>query len=248
MDLNNIETQRAGRYFLPIEYTSRTQASTLEETVGTYWTAERLRTSESYQYDVYRMAYEYINCENRLSMLLDVGCGPARKHKFFSTHSRTPHITLVDQATVRGLALEALPNGEFHEADLEDPKVILPVDFDVVICADVIEHLLNPTPCIDFLKTCVKPDGLIIISTPDRDRLYGKRRLTPGHPCHVREWNTAELSSYLKSCGLEVVRQEIVHQKRTSLLRRTTDPILDRLGFRVQSFSCQVAVCRSGRD
>lgn len=39
--------------------------------------------------------------------------------------------------------------------------------YDVIICADVLEHLVNPGEVLDFLKTKLKKDGVILISIPN---------------------------------------------------------------------------------
>lgn len=59
---------------------------------------------------------------------------------------------------------------EFYTFDIEKsgwPKKLSNKKFDVIILADVIEHLKNPKPLISSLKDLLKKEGLIIASTPN---------------------------------------------------------------------------------
>jgi hypothetical protein len=67
---------------------------------------------------------------------------------------------------------------------------------DLVICADVIEHVLDPDELIEFLKG-IRPQFLIL-STPDRDLMYGGRHWgPPTNETHIREWNFDEFHRYI---------------------------------------------------
>lgn len=39
--------------------------------------------------------------------------------------------------------------------------------YNVIICADVLEHLVNPDLVLDFLKTKLKKDGILLVSIPN---------------------------------------------------------------------------------
>lgn len=67
---------------------------------------------------------------------------------------------------------------------------------DMIICADVIEHVENP----DELLQCLKAAGAkaYIFSTPDRDLVRGIGNLgPPDNPCHVREWSMPEFQELI---------------------------------------------------
>lgn len=67
--------------------------------------------------------------------------------------------------------------------------------FDLVICADVIEHIPDPDQVLDLIEKC-RPK-VAVISTPDRSLL--KRGLSgpPGNKAHVREWDFEEFAMYI---------------------------------------------------
>ena len=67
---------------------------------------------------------------------------------------------------------------------------------ELVICADVIEHLQNP----DVIVEAIKKSGakIAVISTPDRSLIPGGMSGPPRNPHHVREWTMKEFDSYLR--------------------------------------------------
>lgn len=68
---------------------------------------------------------------------------------------------------------------------------------DIVICADVIEHLLDPLPLLRKLGTARAHS--IFLSTPALDLLadrgWSPRLGPPANDCHVNEWTTEEFGN-----------------------------------------------------
>jgi 2-polyprenyl-3-methyl-5-hydroxy-6-metoxy-1,4-benzoquinol methylase len=57
---------------------------------------------------------------------------------------------------------------QFIVADLQEQKLPLSHNyFDVLLCADVLEHLQDPWASLEYLKIFLKPDGLLIVSLPN---------------------------------------------------------------------------------
>ena len=240
---NRQKNKLDGNWCLRPDYISRSESATLEkEEMGSYWTPERLAASLSYQYDVYRIAYKLAARVKGVASILDVGCGPARKHSLFSDVTRN-EITLVDQQSVKEVASRYLPSAEFHSVDLETANLDLQKKFDIVVCADVVEHLVDPNACIAFIKRHTKKDGFSLISTPDRERLYGPEQITSGHPCHVREWSFSEFAAFIHERDLKIVRHIILGQQKTSAPKWGIKTELEMLGVRDPDFSCQLAIC-----
>jgi len=70
---------------------------------------------------------------------------------------------------------------------------------DLVICADVIEHVLEPNIFVNWIKNLGAKD--FIFSTPQRDLLNPVKHPTNGPPAnkyHIREWNFWEFNAYLR--------------------------------------------------
>jgi ubiquinone/menaquinone biosynthesis C-methylase UbiE len=45
--------------------------------------------------------------------------------------------------------------------------------FDIIICAEVLEHVLNPFNAVDELNRILKPQGKVFVSTPFNFRIHG---------------------------------------------------------------------------
>ncbi len=207
-----------------------------------YWDAGRLKSAASYQYDVYAAAARLAR-ERSLKTLLDVGSGPPVKLRELMPAGLD--ICLVDQPNTAQHAAELLPGAQFFSANLEGDFPAIGRTFDLVLCADVIEHLVDPDPCLDFMRRHLAPQGLLLISTPERETLRGKDCTHSPHPMHVREWSFGEFSRYLASRNLDVVAHLMLPQQRTSPARKALGRLMSALGRPPAWYSCQLAICRA---
>jgi SAM-dependent methyltransferase len=60
----------------------------------------------------------------------------------------------------------------FPEFDLCNPPTELPGPFDLVICEQVLEHVLDPLTAVNTLRRLCKRDGHVFVSTPFLVRLH----------------------------------------------------------------------------
>lgn len=74
----------------------------------------------------------------------------------------------------------------------------------VLICCDVIEHLVYPEQLLRMLKQGLDGGGaVLLLSTPERNLTRGRGHLgPPPNPAHVREWATDELQRFMDAEGL----------------------------------------------
>jgi len=101
------------------------------------------------------------NGENKI---LDIGCGEGKTLLELKKQSKAQYIVGVD---VRPLGQEKSLDG-FFNIDIEHSD--LPYSdgfFDVIICADVLEHLIDPWETIRRLKKYLKSGGYLIASIPN---------------------------------------------------------------------------------
>lgn len=99
------------------------------------------------------------------------------------------------------------------EGDLEEPTLLqLPKHaFDVVLCMDVIEHLINRAQLLRYIRQWLTPDGFLILSTPNiahlsirwkllfGDFTYGPRGILD--ETHVHFFTKKTLTQVLKQSG-----------------------------------------------
>lgn len=143
-----------------------------------------------------------MNCRQ---VVLDLGCGDGALLSRLSEQSRMA--IGVDLSEV-GLALAQhhLPRSPLVNSDV----VFLPFKagvFDLALCADVIEHVVDPSRLVSEIHRVLKPDGSIVLSTPNRlspvkiaRRLVG-RADARSDSRHVHEFSLAELKCILQREG-----------------------------------------------
>ncbi|NND50337.1 MAG: exopolysaccharide biosynthesis protein, partial [Rhizobiales bacterium] len=81
---------------------------------------------------------------------------------------------------------------------------------DIVICADVVEHIPNPDRLMDFLARLHFKK--LILSTPERGLMYDCDHSGPPlNPHHCREWTMVEFWTYV-SGWFDIERHEITNR------------------------------------
>ncbi len=138
--------------------------------------------------------------------IIDIGCGHARKLVALAPEFG---IIGVDYGPNIAHCRKSYGDGVWLEADFEVP-LPLPIpnavlSDSVVVCSDVIEHMIDPLPLLALLKQLVKSAAAVVLSTPDRDRTYGAGHFGPSpNHAHTREWTADELGRLLKHAGFDV--------------------------------------------
>ena len=232
------------KYFLKEGYLCNDGAQTLDVApTDRYWTSERIELSSRYQHHVYLLAAQLAKNKN-YSTAMDLGCGPGTKAKTILSPA-FKKLILIDQQSSRKIVEQVIPQATFISADLEKCDITLDQKIDLIICADVVEHLYNPLPCLKFALNSIKPDGLVIFSTPERDYLRGKDCMNSPHSSHVREWNTEEFKQLLEYSGFKILRQLHLPPQKLSRIEDLMRILLQRYLKRSSWRSCQVAICRT---
>ena len=230
-------------FFIKKGYVCNNNALTYEtENIGTFWTDKRLKTSSKFQYHVYLLAAKLAK-SNQFKKVIDLGCGPATKTKNILAPI-TNEIILIDQPNCEALTKRIFPEARFISTNLEKCDIKWSYSADLIVCADVIEHLFDPMPCLKFAIDHLSPSGIAVFSTPERDILRGKDCMTSPHSAHVREWNRSEFKQLLEYSGFKVVKHSLVPAAKMpfyeEILWRSTKYLFAPSHWR----SCQVAICK----
>ena len=181
-------------YGLKADYTARLTPAYFEDT---------LPQSSLWQADVYRLAARLAR-QAGIKRLVDVGCGRGAKLAALSSEFEIVGLDYGDNITY---ARETYRSGQWLPCDFSS-QVLLPELFtdSIVICADVIEHMSDPTPLLATLRNAVEGAVYVLLSTPDRLRLYGYDHAgPPDNAAHTREWTNDELTNWLTQEGFPVV-------------------------------------------
>jgi len=163
-----------------------------------------------YQHFVYEIIADVIRTLPLRTSVLDIGCGyPYKLAKFVKP--LTSDITGVDERQPIEFSQANFHFGRWVESDLSDSSFSLDRKFNVIVCADVIEHVDDPNILLDIIRKHSYKSSTIIISTPERDNTRGLDHFGPSpNPTHVREWNQSEFVGYLKKQGFKVDTTHVV--------------------------------------
>lgn len=155
------------------------------------------KTDFIYQPDVYTLALTFMELGN-FEYIIDIGSGSGEKLKSFDKYK----IIAVDYSSNRKLLEKNISIHKFIDCNLETDFPLLTDDIiknSVIILSDVIEHLVSPEILLKNLARISHISNALLISTPDRDRIYGSNHFgPPSNKCHVREWNIDEFDTMLK--------------------------------------------------
>lgn len=189
--LHQLHLTRRGRYFVDPDV---------------HYTLKRSRTGSHMQ---------IVEAIRPGSRVLDLGCSqgllarPLRKHDV--------RVTGVDVEPPRRLD-EGME--EFFQRDLEQP-LDLPTGrvFDYVVCSDVIEHLRNRTELLRGVRRYLKPEGRLLISTPNVALWFYRLSLLVGRfeygprgvldETHVHLYTQSTFRRAVEKAGFRVVRERV---------------------------------------
>ncbi len=163
-------------------------------------------------------------------ILLDIGCFNGSKSVLLCQAARCNEAVGIDFLPEK--LVEARERGlQTLEADLntELPLPLPSQSFDIIVCSEVIEHLFSPDDLLDEMKRLLKPDGYILLTTPNlaswknrvalllgwqpfasevstRDR-YGNPLAVRGKPSgHIRLFTLRALLEMARAAGLRPSR------------------------------------------
>ncbi len=157
-----------------------------------------------------RLAHE------RPRSILDLGCSGGRLAEQLRGFGHT--VVGVDAVEVPGVRARV---NRFVQANLDEGIPVEAGDnFDVVLCADVIEHTRQPDVLLQEAKGRLSANGVLIASVPNFGHWYPRARVTLGafdydqrgilDRTHLRFFTRKSFVRLARKCGLHVRRVEPV--------------------------------------
>ena len=162
--------------------------------------------SDEGQKEVYQFCAQFMT-ENRLKKVVDIGCGSGYKLVNYLSEFETigvetePCFSLLNSKYPdKKWLISGEMEKSFNDYDLLKNN-------DVVLCCDVIEHIIDPDILLDYLISL--NSKYYIISTPCREILCKSDKYSssyikhwngpPKNTCHVREWTMGEFVGYISN-------------------------------------------------
>ncbi len=199
-------------YFIKPNYIANKSTETIESENKFFWTEDRILQSFYTRYYLFKNIKNLIE-KFKLRSILDIGCGPAY-NLMKILYPLCNEIYGIDQPRIINFCKKRYGITTFYADDIENSTLNINKNFDLIICTDVIEHLLNPDKLIDYIKKFSHSNTFLIITTPERDILRGKNCNFCPKPSHIREWNKYEFNKYLKSNGFRILYNNIIESFR----------------------------------
>jgi hypothetical protein len=163
----------------------------------------------------------------RVRRLVDIGCGRADG---LAPYAPEFALTGVDYGSNIAHAKGHHP-GNWITCNLEAEVPAVEFRQSVVICADVIEHLVDPMMLLATLTAAALEACAVIVSTPDRNRVYGHssgHSGPPGNPHHVREWAHSELVELARHLQWPLVWHGWTRSNNVDAYKHTSILVLSR--------------------
>ena len=154
--------------------------------------------TDGWQKEVYEFVRDFMK-EKGFQDVIDVGCGSGYKLVHVLGEFKTYGI---ETEPCLSLLKEWYPSRMWFDSGKceEDFQLFEELkEKDIVICSDVIEHIINPDKLVEFLQSLKAK--YYVISTPCREVLVRESGIPNGGPpfsdAHVREWTFEEFKMYL---------------------------------------------------
>ncbi len=132
------------------------------------------------------------------SYVLDAGTGSGYGAALLRTGGARQVLGVdIDSATVS--QAQAQFSGDGIEFRVDDCETLLyaPGPYDLICCFENIEHLRHPANFLSLAARRLTPNGVLLVSTPDREITPPSRDGRPRNPFHVQEWRRDEFHALL---------------------------------------------------
>lgn len=143
--------------------------------------------------------------------ILDVGAGPGGVGRVLRERGFAGHLVAIEPVTER-IAPNAECYNELHAGHIEDYRT--EQRFDVILLADVLEHLHDPWQALKGLRGLLSATGLLLVQVPNvmhpdflLNFICGEAQYVPAGICditHIRWFNRLSIVRAIQEAGYTV--------------------------------------------
>jgi len=138
--------------------------------------------------------------------LLDVGCAYGFLLERFENHFETHGVDISEHAIE--VAQNRLKKSKVLVHDISEPLPFADGFFDVVVAADILEHVREPKRILKNLSRVLAPGGLLYIASPNNNLVRQLAYKIADHlEHHVSLMHITEMLACLKRLGYEIVEK-----------------------------------------
>ena len=144
------------------------------------------------------------------AVVLDAACGVGYGAFILATRSSSCRIVAIDRSTEAiafarkyySMATIDYMVKDCISMDYESEK------FDVVVCFETIEHIQEDQQLLKKFYQLLKPQGTLLCSTPNQDKLQFSRT---SHPFHHRHYTPGQFETLLRGAGFSIAEKWSQH-------------------------------------
>lgn len=157
------------------------------------------RTNDPYAFRKYKIIISWLPQDDDLH-ILNAGCGSGEMNWLLASQNSTWTVDAIDGDT-QAIQLSKefaeryhLQNLQIYESNIEDFRTDM--RYDIIVANDVLEHIEDVVYAIKCLHRLMKPDGVLYISVPALQCLFGYHDVSLGH---YRRYNRVMMREQLDS-------------------------------------------------
>ena len=156
-----------------------------------------IRSDDPYAHTKYKVVMSWLP-QGRDLRILNAGCGSGEMNILLAQHKnwQIDGIDLDPEAIQLSERLKKQYNAQNLSISLAGIETHPGRGYDVIIANDVLEHIEDDVAAIHHLAQMLKPDGVLCISVPALQWLFGYHDVSLGH---YRRYNKALLADHLSA-------------------------------------------------
>jgi predicted SAM-dependent methyltransferase len=144
------------------------------------------------------------------STILDIACGVGYGSYIMAHKTQCERIAAVDvssDAIAYGTRYYSSPKISYICSDCLT-VVLQPESFDCIVCFETIEHIQDDQQLLKKLYQLLKPQGTLLCSTPNQDKMPFSRT---SHPFHHRHYTPEQFEALLRGAGFAIAEKRSQH-------------------------------------